>query len=694
MLAQLFERRSLDNPSTNFANASFWQDQKTHAGVSIDPHGALRLSAAFACLRVISETFSTVSCDVFERLKGPGASKRLATEHPLYEVVHLRGNTNTSAQGVFEVVAAHVAGYGNGYFNVQYDAGGEVRGLWPLLPDRTHPKIEVLERDSSGLPTRTRKILKSDINGRETTFYPAWDETAPADRRYTHIPFWGFDGLRGYSPLYKARETMAYGLAMEEHGSRFFSQGATIPYQVTHPASLSETAADKIRKGLREMHQGLTGAHRVALLDEGMKLEPIGMDHSDAEWLASTNLNVVQVARFFRMQPHKIQHLENSTYSNIEMQSIEHVVDTIRPYAVRFEQYFDYDLFRPDERGRFFVRFNLEALMRGDSAARAEYNSKMFMIGAKSRNEIRQSENMNPLEDDPTGDLTFVPVNMVPAKEYAGGGGSAETDPARMLEGRQRTAGLESAKARQRLQKAYVRLFQAAAQRYVTKEIRALMRLLTRAVAVEANGQEWRELYKNEMGELHERLEPEIARELLAVLSAFGGTLARMIADEMGVDLERVERGLDGFIDALANRAAERHTRRTRFRVERLMGLGESDADTFGGMRDTYQRWLEDWPEQIGHYESVRAGGAIAIAAFKGGGALMKRWYTIGENCPKCDRMNGRVIGIDENFASAGDIVSGDEGDDSPLRITRSGGHPPLHRSDGKSGTCDCVVGV
>jgi HK97 family phage portal protein len=180
-----------------------------------------------------------------------------------------------------------------------------------------------------------------------------------------------------------------------------------------HPGRLRPEAAAGIRESWEKIHAGPTNSHRTAVLDEGMKAHVLGMTSHDAEFLENRKFQVVEIARVFRVPPHMIGDLEKATFSNIEQQSIDFVVHTIRPWLVRWEQAIQRDLVADDE--NYFCEFNVDGLLRGDSISRGQYYNTMFNIGAFSINDIRAKENLNPVPD---GDTHFVPLNMQ-ALEFA-----------------------------------------------------------------------------------------------------------------------------------------------------------------------------------------------------------------------------------------------------------------------------------
>lgn len=668
------EKRSLENPSTSLIE--FFGGGTTQAGVPVTPASSEQLSAVYGCVRVISETISALTFKVYERLD---RGRREAPEHPVFRVVNLRSNREMSAMTLLEVGVGHLAAWGNMYQSPEYNQQGDLIALWPLLPDRTEPF-----RENGVKKVRTR------IDGQEFILLPASDESAPLNGRYIQVPFRGFDGLKGMSQVQSARQSIGQGIAYETHSSNFFKQGAHFPYVVTHPGDLGETGRKKITDGLEKAHTTLAGHHRLAVLDEGMKLEQVGMPHDDAQFLESRKFSVVQIARFFRMQPHKIMDLDKATFSNIEQMSIEHVQDTLLPYARRIEQVYNWDLFTPEDRGRFFVEFNFDSLLRGDSKARSEFYRSLWMIGSLTSNEIRAFENLNPLEGD-GADKAFVPLNMVPVDEASeldeSGDAPPDTTPTNgesVSSSNSRAAEREkleqrSIRGRFRLQVAYRALFKRAADHFVLREVRGLQRALQRAL----KSDDWRKQFRQELERFYEKFGPTIAREILPVLASYAELLAQEVEGEIGKD-EAGNLVTENMVGDYSEVFVERYVSSSTGQINDLLETIEDDAEAQAAIETRLEQWSERRPDKVGFNEATRAGGALTRSLYIAGGVLIFRWVTVGKNCPYCNSLDGKVTNVETPFVPKNSDVEV-EGEE-PLLSRTNIGHPPLHEG------CDCLI--
>ncbi len=400
LLDRLEQRASPENPSTPLSSPDAWLwdalgARRSATGVNVNETTAMRASAVYACVRVLAESVASLPLPVFRRRKTRG--KDIARDHPLYRLLHDRPNPEMSSFVFRETLQSHVSLWGNAYAEIETNQSGRVLGLWPLRPDVTKP------RRLNGTIVFDTKVGNDDVT--------------IAGERVLHIPGLGFDGLVGYSPIGIAKETIGLALATEEFGARFFSNGARPGGVLQHPGQVGAEAAKRLKASWNEVQGGLTNVQRTAILEEGMTFKEIGIPPDHAQFLETRKFQTREIARIFRVPPHLIGDLEQATFSNIEQQSLEFVVHTMRPWLVRWEQTLNYALFSDrDQGGQAFCEFQVEGLLRGDSAQRAAFYTALFNVGALSVNDIRDKENLNPVDG---GDRHFVPLNMT-ALENAG----------------------------------------------------------------------------------------------------------------------------------------------------------------------------------------------------------------------------------------------------------------------------------
>lgn len=350
--------------------------RKSAAGVAVTENNALYSTAVYACVRIISETVASLPLPVYRRLQGGG--KERAPDHALYTVLHDIANEEMTSFTLREVMMSHVLLWGNAYAEIERNGRGEVVALWPLRPDKTTP-----QRNAS------KKIeYKTEIDG-QVFILPA--------KKVLHLYGLGFDGLIGYSPIKLAREAIGLGMATEEFGARFFSNGAHPSGIIEYPGKLKDTALEQFKQSVQQAYGGLSKSHRMMVLEEGLKYHQVGIPPEDAQFLETRKFQIAEIARFFRVPLHMIGELDRATNNNIEHQSIEFVVHTIRPWLVRIEQAMAMKLFLPTERKTYFSEFLVDGLLRGDLKSRYEAYQIARQNGWLSADDIRELENMNPL---------------------------------------------------------------------------------------------------------------------------------------------------------------------------------------------------------------------------------------------------------------------------------------------------------
>ena len=332
---------------------------------------------------------------------GAGDSKEKAVGHPLYWLLHDEPNPEMTSFIFRETLMTHLLLWGNAYAQIVRNGKGEVLGLYPLMPNKMS-----VDRDADGRLwyTYTRSTDEAPtMKGSTVKLYPY---------EVLHIPGLGFDGLVGYSPIAMAKNAIGMGMACEEYGARFFSNGAAPGGVLEHPGTVKDP--QKIRDSWNSVYKGSANAHRIAVLEEGMKYTPIGISPEQAQFLETRKFQINEIARIFRVPPHMVGDLEKSSFSNIEQQSLEFVKYTLEPWVIRWEQSIMRALLTAQEKEQYFVKFNLEGLLRGDYQSRMNGYAIARQNGWMSANDIRRLENLDQIPKEDGGDLYLINGNMLP----------------------------------------------------------------------------------------------------------------------------------------------------------------------------------------------------------------------------------------------------------------------------------------
>lgn len=386
-LSRLFKTRASPKNSSWFSLPSFFFGTSS-SGKAVNEKTALQTTAVYACVRILAETIASLPFHTYRyTLNG----KEKAIEHPIYYLLHSEPNPEMTSFVFRETLMSHLLLWGNAYAQIIRDGRGRVLGLYPLLPNKV-----IVNRNQHG-----ELVYQYEKEG-QTYFLRSYE--------VLHIPGLGFDGLIGYSPIAMAKNAIGMAIATEEYGAKFFANGANPGGVLEHPGVVKDPA--RIRESWNAVYQGSSNAHRVAVLEEGMKFQSIGIPPEQAQFLETRKFQINEIARIFRIPPHMIGDLEKSSFSNIEQQSLEFVMYTLDPWVVRWEQAIQRALFTENEKRQYFVKFNVDGLLRGDYQSRMNGYAVGRQNGWLSANDIRELENLNRIPEDLGGDLYLINGNM------------------------------------------------------------------------------------------------------------------------------------------------------------------------------------------------------------------------------------------------------------------------------------------
>ena len=359
-------------------------------GEYINTHTAMKYSALFACVRVLSETLASMPIMLYR--KKPGGDREQRNDLAAYDLLHNKPNDEMSPFSFKEASMVALNTGGNAVSERLVNAYGDTVGLYPYPWDMVR-----IERDKE----TGRLIYKIRDGAREKTLQRS---------QVFHIPGLSFDGVVGISPIEYAASAIRLGLSYEQFGNSFFKNGANASGAFTHPNALTDIAYERLKADLAKNYTGLKNTGKPMILEEGMKFEPFTIKPVDAELLGNKKFQTEDVARIYRVPLHLIQNLDKATFSNIEQQSLEFVMYTMLPWFKRWEEGANMQLLAKQERqAGYYLEFKIDALLRGDTAARATAYAVGRQWGWLSVNDIRRLENMNSI---PNGDIYLEPLNM------------------------------------------------------------------------------------------------------------------------------------------------------------------------------------------------------------------------------------------------------------------------------------------
>ena len=392
--------RSRDKPQDRTAGSGYaFYFGGTTSGKAVTERSAMQMTAVYSCVRILAEAVAGLPLHLYRYKEDGGKEKAL--DHPLYLLLHDEPNPEMSSFVFRETLMTHLLLWGNAYAQIIRNGKGEVIALYPLMPNRM--------------------VVDRDIHGQLYYQYTRSTEEAPTMKGVTvnlppsdvlHIPGLGFDGLVGYSPIAMAKNALGMAIACEEYGAKFFANGAAPGGVLEHPGTIKDP--QRVRESWQSTFGGSGNSNKIAVLEEGMKYTPIGISPEQAQFLETRKFQINEIARIFRVPPHMVGDLEKSSFSNIEQQSLEFVKYTLEPWLVRWEQSIQRTLFSPEEKKRYFAKFNVEGLLRGDYASRMSGYATARQNGWMSANDIRELENLDRIPTEDGGDLYLINGNMLP----------------------------------------------------------------------------------------------------------------------------------------------------------------------------------------------------------------------------------------------------------------------------------------
>lgn len=420
ILSGLFKSR--DKPTNSTTGSAYrFSFGGTTAGKPVNERSSMQMTAVYSCVRILAEAVAGLPIHLYQYTDTGGKEK--AIKHPLYFLLHDEPNPEMTSFVFRETLMTHLLLWGNAYAQIIRNGKGEVLALYPLMPNRM--------------------TVDRDANGQLYYQYQASKDEAPTMKGSTvilkssdvlHIPGLGFDGLVGYSPIATAKNAIGMAIACEEYGAKFFANGAAPGGVLEHPGTLKDPA--RIRESWNATFGGSSNSSKVAVLEEGMKYTPIAISPEQAQFLETRKFQINEIARIFRIPPHMVGDLEKSSFSNIEQQSLEFVKYTLEPWLVRWEQSMVRSLLSQKEKQDYFIKFNVDGLLRGDYQSRMNGYAIGRQNGWMSANDIRSLENLDLIPEEKGGDLFLINGNMTKLEDAGifASKGKEETNNEEVLE--------------------------------------------------------------------------------------------------------------------------------------------------------------------------------------------------------------------------------------------------------------------
>lgn len=680
------EARSRIEPVSQLDLAHYLGGGVSWTNIDIDRLTVMGLPVLWACIKVLSESLASFPLILY-RGTAEGETRERAEDHPLYDLLHDSPNPQQDAFCFKEQAMGHLGIYGNFYANIVRDGTGYVRELWPLNPERMFPfrlKGELLYRYRASPYFQTQDLFFRSKDSQKAGYFQAQGEPyadqvesiLTADEVF-HVHAFGFDGIRGYSPLELQRETYGLAIAAKHYAADFFANDGTPSLAFLHNQHLTDQAMKRLQDSFRVNHARWGNKHRPLILEEGMTPKELTVSPDKAQLIEVQKFLVSEVCRIYRVPPHLVQDLERATFSNIEHQAIEFVQHTMRPWAMRWESAISRQLLSERDRKEYYAEFFMDSILRGDALTRSQVYAARIGSGQMSPNEARRREQENDREG---GDKFYIPLNWVDANAPApepktpAPKSGEPTDAPEVNSREQRT--LRSARSRLAIANSFRILLKDSAARIVRKECHDLRKAVDEQLKLRdaATFDQWMEKYYRDLPEY-------IRRQVTPVYQAFSNAVRAEIANEIGVD-ETVKPEDEQFVRDFTDTFIKRYVSSSQGQLKAIV---RDAAPQMTG--DELNKRLDEWEanraEKVASNEKTQASNAFAKNIYRLAGIAALIWMAMGQKtCEYCQQMDGMKTSIDDDFAYNGEEIP----DDRSLGIKKSIGHPPLH------GGCDCQV--
>ncbi|MCP1436571.1 HK97 family phage portal protein [Erwinia persicina] len=388
---------------------TFWQEWMgmSSSGKVVSTDKAMHLSAVWACVRLLSESVSTLPLKIYERQ--PDGSRKPATSHPAYQVLCRRPNMEMTPSRFMLMVVASICLRGNAFVEKKM-IGNRMVSLVPLLP-------------------QNMVVKRLDNGNLEYTYTEVQTQRVIPVKNLMHIRGFGLDGVCGMMPMMAGRDVIGSAMAVEESAAKIFENGLQSSGFLSAEQALDKDQRERLR-GYMQAFTGSKNAGKIMVLEGGLKYQNVTMNPEAAQMLESRAFSIEEICRWFRVPPFMVGHADkqSSWASSVEGMNLQFLTNTLRPLLVNIEQEISRCLLDGDE--DLFAEFSVEGLLRADSAGRAAYYTTALQNGWMSRNDVRRLENMPPIEG---GELYTVQLNLTPLEDLKANGQAAQAAQLRKL---------------------------------------------------------------------------------------------------------------------------------------------------------------------------------------------------------------------------------------------------------------------
>ena len=371
-ITKLFSPKS-DKRSSPYIDSK-WFYANSSSGAVVNKTTALGFTPVFNAVRLLSESISQIPLQVCE--KESDGDIQILNDHPLSRILTQNPNSQQTKVSFFSKIIVDLCLDGNSYVFIERNGAGVPVDLYCMNPD--HIEMSMNENDFFYKNTHDGKVYSSN--------------------EVLHFKTLSTNGYLGVSPIQECKNAIGWGLAVETYGNTFFRNGAKLSGVLSTDRQMSELSIERLKTSFQEQYANLNDANKTLILEEGLKFQQVSISNEQAQFLASRDMAIQEIARVYNIPPHMLKDLSKSSFNNIEQQSAEFVRYTIQPYLSILESEMNMKLFKQNEQGKLFTHFDVNGLLRGSPNDRATFYEKMISIGAMTVNEVRQRENMNKVD--------------------------------------------------------------------------------------------------------------------------------------------------------------------------------------------------------------------------------------------------------------------------------------------------------
>ena len=629
------------------------------AGINVNEKKAMQFIAFFSCIRVISESIAVLPLKTYK----DSENKEIAKDHPVYKLLKKKPNSKMTIYTLKQITGYHLTTWGNAYWYIEFDERLRLKEIIPLLPDRTNPILT-----PSGDIIYSTTVDNQQMNLRSD--------------QVCHFKGPSMDGIVGLSLLSLLKETIGLGLAANEYGARFFGQGTHIGGVLESPNKLSDIAYERLKKDM-ETNGGITNSHKLKILEEGLTFKRLGLPPGDSQFLETRKFQTEELARFFRVPPHKIGDLSKTSYNSIEQQDIEFFKDTLTPYLTMMEQEINSKIFIYKDEDLYFVEHDINAILRGDVKTRYEAYAIARQWGWLSANDIRKKENEPPIEG---GNVYLSPMNMTPSTEL----GKPSPDPleskrhllhfetmnvANVDEKRHSKVEVRNANKRFLLSSSYKQKFSTVIEEFTRTEIQEFKRQVKKH-SDSRSGIE--DLFK-EIKDFYNQHRSEIETKYSQKMNEYLSELRHILEEELGqkINFKEFNEDIEKYLNSYVNRHITSNMDGLNEIIKAQTELNNKDIEN--SLDELGQRSVSSEAME----ESNRLGNYFAVVSYKFFQRKAK-WVTTGSSsCPICRKMDGKIVSAGKPFIRKNDEI---KLGDSVFSSGYDRKHAPLHNG------CDCIV--